>query len=128
MKKAHRYNLAITGNCHYLAYVDVLSDVRWMCWPYMDSSFIFGSLLDREKGGSFKVVPESRFHTKQRYLENSATIITSFFCDDGDFEVIDFAPRFNIHDRYHKPLQFFRKIRRIKGQPRITVICDPRGH
>lgn len=127
MKKAHRYNLAITGNCHFLAYVDDQSDVSWMCWPYMDSSFVFGSLLDKNKGGSFKIVPEARFHTKQRYVENSATIITSFYCDDGDFEVIDFAPRFNIHDRYYRPLQFFRKIKRIKGQPRISVICDPRG-
>jgi GH15 family glucan-1,4-alpha-glucosidase len=127
MKKAHRYNMAITGNCHYLAYVDTESDVRWMCWPYMDSSFIFGSLLDKEKGGCFKVVPEANFETKQRYLENSTSIITTFYCDDGDFEVIDFAPRFQIHDRYHKPLQFFRKIRRLKGQPRIKVICDPRG-
>ncbi len=128
MNKAHRYNLAITGNCHYLAYVNDQSDVSWMCWPYMDSSFVFGSLLDDEKGGSFKVVPDSAFHTKQRYVENTDVIITNFYCEDGDFEVIDFAPRFAIHDRYHKPLQFFRKIKRLKGQPRIKIICDPRGH
>lgn len=128
MKKSHRYNYAITGNCHYIAYVDTESDVSWMCWPYMDSSFIFGSILDREKGGSFKVVPTEKFHTKQHYVENTAIISTTFHCEDGDFEVIDFAPRFNIHDRYHKPLQLFRKIKRIKGQPRIKVICDPRGN
>lgn len=128
MKKAHRYNLGITGNCHYLAYVKDDSEVQWMCWPYMDSSFIFGSLVDEEKGGTFKVVPMKSFKTKQQYVENSASIITSFNCEDGDFEVIDFAPRFGIHDRYHKPLQFFRKIRRVRGQPRIKIICDPRGY
>jgi GH15 family glucan-1,4-alpha-glucosidase len=93
----------------------------------MDSSFIFGSLLDEKKGGAFKIVPEGKFKTSQRYKENSASIITTFFCEDGDFEVIDFAPRFPLYDRYHKPLQFFRKIKRIKGQPRITVICEPKG-
>lgn len=128
MIKAHRYNLAITGNCHYIAYVDDHSDLSWMCWPYMDSSFVFGSLLDKEKGGSFKVIPESRYHTKQRYVENTAVIVTTFFCDDGDFEVIDFAPRFQIYDRYHKPLQFFRKIKRLRGQPRIKIICQPTGN
>ncbi|HXH31002.1 MAG TPA: glycoside hydrolase family 15 protein [Bacteriovoracaceae bacterium] len=127
MKKSHRYNLAITGNCHYLAYVNDDSSVDWMCWPYMDSSFIFGSILDKDKGGTFKVIPQSPFKTKQKYIENTAVIVTTFFCEDGDFEVIDFAPRFHIHDRSHKPLQFMRKIKRIKGQPRITVICDPRG-
>lgn len=120
--------MAIVGNCHYIAYIDHESELTWMCWPYMDSSFVFGSLLDQERGGSFKVIPDSPFHTKQRYIENTAIVVTTFYCDDGDFEVIDFAPRFQMHDRYHKPLQFFRKIRRIKGQPRIKVSCDPRGN
>lgn len=128
MNKAHRYNLGITGNCHYIAYVGTDSDVKWMCWPYMDSSFIFGSILDDEKGGSFKVVPQTKFTTKQHYIENTAVLVTTFTCEDGIFEVIDFAPRFSIHDRFHKPLQFFRKIKRIKGQPRIKIICDPRGN
>lgn len=128
MKKAHRYNYAITGNCHYIAYVEDNSDVSWMCWPYFDSSFVFGSMLDKNKGGSFRVIPEAKYHTKQRYVENTAVIITTFYCEDGDFEVIDFAPRFQIYDRSHKPLQFFRKIKRLRGQPRITVVCSPRGH
>lgn len=128
MKKAHRYNMAIVGNCHYIAYIDDQSDLTWMCWPYMDSSFVFGSLLDKEQGGCFKVTPQTAYHTKQRYIENTAVVITSFFCEDGDFEVIDFAPRFHIHDRYFKPLQFFRKIKRLKGQPRVRITCDPRGH
>jgi GH15 family glucan-1,4-alpha-glucosidase len=128
MKKAHRYNMAITGNCQYLAYIDDQSEVSWLCWPDMDSSFIFGALLDKTKGGSFKVVPEGDFQTQQRYLENTAIIITTFYCDDGEFEVIDFAPRFSIHDRFYRPLQFFRKIRRLRGQPRLSLICSPRGN
>ena len=127
MNKAHRYNLAITGNCHYIAYVGHDSSVDWMCWPYMDSSFVFGSILDKEKGGSFKITPCAPHTTKQKYIENTAVIVTSFCCEDGEFDVIDFAPRFQIHDRYHKPLQFLRKIRRVKGQPRIKIVCDPRG-
>jgi GH15 family glucan-1,4-alpha-glucosidase len=128
MKKAHRYNLGIIGNCNYLAYIDDQSAVQWMCWPQMDSSFIFGSLMDDEKGGTFQVIPQSKFVTKQRYIENTAILVTSFSCEDGDFDVIDFAPRFQNHQRYFKPLHFFRKIRRVSGQPRVKVICDPRGH
>jgi GH15 family glucan-1,4-alpha-glucosidase len=128
MKKAHRYNLGLIGNCHYLAYVDTESAVSWLCWPQMDSSFIFGSLVDKNKGGSFRVKPCRPYTTKQRYVENTGILVTSFFCEDGEFEVIDFAPRFKMYDRFHKPLQLFRKIKRIKGQSRIKVICDPRGH
>lgn len=127
MIKAHRYNFGIIGNCHYLAYIDDKSAVSWMCWPKMDSSFIFGKMLDEEKGGSFAVVPQTRFSTKQQYVPNTCVLTTNFKCEDGEFQVIDFAPRFNIHDRFHKPLQLFRKIKRISGRPRIKVICDPRG-
>lgn len=127
MKKAHRYNLGITGNCNYLAYVRHDSAVQWLCWPFMDSSFIFGSLLDEENGGTFQVIPDQPFLTKQNYVENTAILVTRFICEDGEFEVVDFAPRFQAHSRYHKPIQFFRKIKRIKGQPRIRIKCDPRG-
>jgi GH15 family glucan-1,4-alpha-glucosidase len=94
----------------------------------MDSSFIFGSLVDEERGGTFQVVPETPHSTKQRYIENTAIIVTHFSCEDGEFEVIDYAPRFQSNNRYYKPLQFFRKIKRITGQPRIKIICDPRGN
>jgi hypothetical protein len=76
----------------------------------MDSSFIFGPLIDKEKGGGFKVIPHAQFSTRQHYIENTPVVSTTFFCEDGDFEVLDFAPRFKVFDRYHKPLQFFRKI------------------
>ena len=93
----------------------------------MDSSFVFGSLLDEDRGGEFKIVPEKLIRTKQRYLENTAILVTSFYCEDGEFDVVDFAPRFYVNHRYHKPLQFFRKIKRIAGHPRIKIICEPTG-
>ena len=42
----HQYNMGIIGNCSYLAYIDTRADVKWMCLPRFDSSFLFGSLLD----------------------------------------------------------------------------------
>ena len=53
----HKYNMGIVGNCSYLAYIDTKADVKWMCLPRFDSSFIFGSLLDEEKGGHFFIQP-----------------------------------------------------------------------
>lgn len=127
MKESHKYNYAITGNCHYLAYVKDNSALEWMCWPQMDSSFVFGGLLDLDKGGQFQIIPQTPYKTKQTYIENTGIIVTSFICEDGNFDVIDFAPRFSIHDRFHKPLQFFRKIKCIKGHPKIQIICEPKG-
>jgi len=97
-----------------------------MCWPRFDSSFIFGSLLDDEKGGTFLVEPGSEnFSTTQTYLENTNILSTEFTMHDGKFRVIDFAPRFRQYERYYKPLMLVRKIERISGSPIIRVKCDP---
>jgi len=51
----HRYNMGIVGNCSYLGYIDMNANVTWLCLPRFDSSFVFGSLLDKKKGGEFSV-------------------------------------------------------------------------
>ncbi len=111
-----------------MAYIDLHADVVWHCLPRFDSSFIFGGLLDPEKGGHFSVSPQSGEEaTAQFYLDNTNILCTRFTTDEGDFEVIDFAPRFRRFDRHFKPLMMIRKIRKISGNPRVVVACEPRG-
>lgn len=128
--KDHKYEMGIIGNCSYTALVAQKdANIKWLCWPRFDSSFIFGSLLDDEKGGEFSVHPEdSSHHIHQEYMTNTNILSTRFECKDGVFEVIDFAPRFLLNDRYHRPSMLFRKIRKISGSPRMTVRCAPMGN
>ena len=122
----NRYNFGVVGNCSYLAYIDTTANVNWLCLPKFDSSFIFGSLLDKKKGGEFSIMPEnSQFKSHQYYLKNTNILATEFEIPDAKFRVIDFAPRFNQYDRYFKPLMLFRKIELISGNPFIKVICRP---
>lgn len=44
------YNAGLIGNCAYLAHINKNTNVTWLCWPRFDSTFVFGSLLDKEKG------------------------------------------------------------------------------
>ncbi len=53
----HKYNMGVIGNCSYIAYINMHADVKWMCLPKFDSSFLFGSLLDEKKGGHFQIHP-----------------------------------------------------------------------
>ena len=124
----HKYNFGIIGNCSYLAYIDTDASCVWMCQPRFDSSFIFGSLLDKKKGGDFYVrpVPKS-YSSKQYYLENTNILCTEFSMDEGKFRVVDFAPRFQQNGRYFKPTMLIRKIEPISGRPTITVKCNPVG-
>lgn len=128
MKNQHKYELGIIGNCAFIALVDRKADIRWMCWPRFDSSFIFGNLLDEQKGGGFSVQPSNEnFSTTQQYQPNSNILETEFATPDGRFKVIDFAPRFFNHDRIYKPLMLIRKVVPVEGRPKICISCDPRG-
>ena len=124
----HKYRLGIIGNCSYQALIDDTADVRWLCWPRFDSSFVFGALLDDERGGHFSIHPEGDDWTsQQRYLPNTAVLETTFTAEDGKFRVTDFAPRFLNSERYYKPLMLIRKLEPIEGRPRVKVSCRPTG-
>jgi len=122
----NRYNFGVVGNCSFLAFIDTNANVNWMCMPRFDSSFIFGSLLDKKKGGEFSIMPANgNYESKQYYLKNTNILATEFQVPEGIFRVIDFAPRFNQYERYFKPLMLFRKIELISGNPTIRVKCHP---
>ena len=119
--------MGIVGNCSYMAYINTSAEVTWMCMPRFDSSFLFGSLLDLEKGGVFSVTPEGDFETRQYYIPNTNVLATEFTSVAGKFRVLDCAPRFFHYERYFKPLMLVRKIELIEGNPVIIVKCQPVG-
>ena len=89
----HTYDLGLIGNCNYLALIGLDTNVKWMCLPRFDSSFVFGSLLDEEKGGEFSIKPEGEFDSKQYYVENTNVLVTEVRTQEGAYRVTDFAPR-----------------------------------
>ena len=117
-------NYAIIGNCGYSALVRN-GVVEWLCWPRMDSSFVFGALVDAERGGLFAVEPAHEATCEQVYLENTNVLRTLFRGRSGTFELIDFAPRFREHDRFFKPTMLVRILRPIDGEPLVRVRCRP---
>lgn len=120
--------MGIVGNCSYMAYIDTHAAVKWMCMPRFDSSFLFGSLLDKQKGGEFSITPEGEFSSHQYYITNTNVLATEFTCAQGRFRVLDCAPRFFQYERYFKPLMLVRKIELLEGNPVITVKCRPVGN
>jgi len=122
----HTYNTGIIGNCAFLAHIGKNTNIEWLCWPRFDSTFIFGGLLDKKKGGEFSILPEGKFTSHQYYLENTNVLITEITLADGScYRVSDFAPRFHQNKRYYKPLMLIRKIEALEGSPRVKVKCEP---
>src|SRR5262245_37645253 len=116
--------LAIIGNCSYSALLREGS-VEFMCWPRPDSSFIFGPVLDREQGGALTVEGVDATQIDQAYIENTNVLRTTFRSERGTFELIDFAPRFQLYDRFFKPSMLIRILRPVSGEPRARVKCRP---
>jgi len=124
--KKHTYNTGIIGNCAFLAHISTDTNVEWLCWPRFDSTFIFGGLLDKKKGGEFSILPEGKYTTNQYYLENTNVLITDVTLAHGEkYRITDFAPRYYFNQRYYKPLMLIRKIEALEGNPRVRVKCEP---
>ena len=125
MAEQHLYQTGIIGNCAFIAHVNKNTDISWLCWPRFDSPFVFGSLLDKKKGGEFSILPQGEFSSNQYYIENTNVLRTEITAEDGKYRITDFAPRFHLYDRYFKPLMLIRKIEPLEGNPRITIKCEP---
>ena len=123
--RRHSYGFGIIGNCSYIAHINTNTNICWLCMPRFDSSFIFGGLVDLEKGGEFSILPEGKFTSKQYYKENTNILCTEVKCSEGSYRITDFAPRFNLYDRYFKPLMLVRKVEPLEGRPRVKVSCKP---
>ena len=117
-------DLALIGNCSYNALLKH-GAVEWLCWPRPDSSFVFGPLLDRERGGAFAIEGVDASDVTTSYIENTNVVRTVFSGDGGSFEVLDFAPRFSLYDRFFKPSMLIRIMRPLTGEPRACVRCRP---
>ena len=123
-------DLAVIGNCSYAALIDQKAKVVWACMPRLDGDPVFCSLLepvgDCADQGYFVIDLANYSHSEQRYLHNSAILVTRLYDSQGSgVEITDFAPRFKQFDRTFRPAMMVRHIRPLGGEPRITIKLRP---
>lgn len=83
---------AIIGDCRTAALVSKSGAVAWLCVPRFDGESVFNSLLDRWRGGSFRIAPVERYSVERRYLDGSAVLQTDFTTAAGKTRITDFMP------------------------------------
>ncbi|TGM42527.1 glycoside hydrolase family 15 protein [Leptospira biflexa] len=121
----HKYNTGIIGNGSYIAHINTHAEVVWMCWPYFDSSPIFGNLLDKTCG-NFSIQSSSKIiSTNQVYLENTNILKTEIHTETGSFAVFDFAPRYYQNGILHCHRNFYRKVVPLSGDIKIQIKIEP---
>ncbi len=123
-------NLGVIGNSTFGALVDRKARIVWSCLPRFDGDPVFNTLLngdgDAAEHGFFDIEMDNYARSEQRYLHNSAILVTTLYDTDGAaLEITDFAPRFKRLDRVFRPMMFIRHVRPAIGHPRIRIRLRP---
>src|SRR5688572_16340833 len=110
------------GNGRLIALVAPTSAIEWLCLPRFDSPSVFGAILDRQKGGTFRILGgKEPLEGRSNYLTNTNVLRTEFVAGEARWEIIDFAPRVpQAGGRFDTPLEVVRMVRPLAGTPRIT--------
>lgn len=122
-------NLGAIGNCQIAALVDQQATIVWACMPQLDSDPVFCQLL-REHGdpspGYFSVELQNFERSEQKYLANTAILVTTLYDSDGGaIRITDVVPRYNHLGRLFRPMMLLRSIEPVAGSPRIRVQLRP---
>ena len=116
----------LIGDLQTTALVTTDGTIDWFCCPRFDSPSVFASLLDRDKGGRFRIAPDGEeYVTKQLYFPDTAILITRFMTPDGVGEVVDFMPIDEPHVATDRHL-LVRLVRVVRGEMRFVLDCAPR--
>jgi GH15 family glucan-1,4-alpha-glucosidase len=125
----HSLALGMIGNCTISALVDQQATVVWCCLPRFDGDPVFNALLHPgEEGSRFAIALEDFASSEQWYEPNTAVLRTRLTDTHGNcLEVTDFAPRFFARSRLFRPVMLVRRIRPVRGSPRIRVQLNLRN-
>ncbi len=127
-------DLGVIGNCSIAALIDRRARIVWGCFPRFDRDPVFCSLINNEaddgdealEKGFFGIELVGMTRCEQSYLDNTAILSSVLSDDQGNaIEILDFAPRFVRYERFFRPPQLVRRVRRVSGRPRIRVLLKP---
>jgi GH15 family glucan-1,4-alpha-glucosidase len=116
----------VIGDLHSVALVGTDGTIDWYCPGRFDAPSIFGSILDAERGGFFRITPaHDSFKSRQLYIPDTNVLITRFLTEEGIGEVVDFMPIDDRSDATHRQ-RLIRRVLCVKGQMSFRAAVEPR--
>lgn len=120
---------ALIGDCGSAALVARNGAVEWMCLPRFDSPSLFAAILDRERGGRFRIAPVGDHSVSRCYVDDSAVLELSFRTATGTLRLRDCfvaAPDSVDVGALWPEHMLLREVVCTEGRVDVEVLCDPR--
>jgi alpha,alpha-trehalase len=121
----------LIGDVRSAALVGRDGTVSWLCAPRFDSPPVFCSLLDRERGGSFRIDPVGLRETRQHYHADTGVLVTELRTGTGVLEVTDaltLNEGVDLAERLRAGRgELLRQLRVTHGEVTVELAVEPRG-
>jgi len=116
------------GDLRSAALLSKQGSIDWMCLPRFDSPWIFGRLLDWEKGGYLQLCPTGEALAYRQYRRDSNVIQTVWGGDHARMRVVDWMPIAVKNKRLKPPesLRLIRMMQPIAGSTDWRLTFKPR--
>jgi GH15 family glucan-1,4-alpha-glucosidase len=105
--------------------------VVWLCVPRFDSAPLFCSILDRHRGGCFRVAPDPVVGARQRYEPDSGVLVTELRSPTGLVRLTDCLTLRSGADLTEDTAagrgELLRSVAVLEGEVSLAVEVAPRG-
>lgn len=128
MNKYSKINdYSLIGDLLTCALISNKGSIDWYCLPHINSPSMFAGILDKEKGGHFKINPTGKFSSSQTYLNNTNILETKFQTVNGSLIITDFMPVKHVSKPYENTFPtLIRKVTCTRGQIELDIEFKPR--
>ncbi|MDQ7905686.1 glycoside hydrolase family 15 protein [Phytohabitans sp. ZYX-F-186] len=82
-------DLGVIGDGATVALVGLDGSIPWLCLPQFDADPVLGGLLDNQRGGHFTVAAQDLREARQRYVPDTAVLVTELRTATGLLEITD---------------------------------------
>ena len=119
---------AMIGDLRSAALLSKQGSVDWMCLPRFDSPWIFGRLLDWDRGGYLQLCPPDGAFAFREYRRDSNVVQTIWSSDHARMRVVDWMPMAVRNKRLKPPesLRLVRMMQPIAGSTEWRLTFKPR--
>jgi GH15 family glucan-1,4-alpha-glucosidase len=113
----------VIGDQRSVALVGTDGTIDWYCPERFDGPSVFAAILDRRRGGFYRIAPadpQAQAQAKQLYLPETNVLITRFLSPQGVAEIQDFMPLGGERQR------LIRRVVGVRGRLRFRLDLEPR--